>query len=129
MYVVKSNKEELGCLIIGMRAAYMRGDNAMTWARANSTLSDNTLIGTLIAYDLQSGTYVDAALNDLSYSELWCKQLAGLLNPYITQGGYLLEVGVGEMTTLTGVIKLHEKLVDYGLLEKSYISTALTKYS
>lgn len=102
---MKSDKEELGRLIMGMRAAYIQGENAMAWARANSALSDNTLISTLIAYDLQAGTYVDAARNDLSYNELWCKQLAGLLSPYITQGDCVLEVGVGEATTLTGVMK------------------------
>lgn len=102
---MKSDKEELSRLILGMRAAFMRGDNAMAWARDNSSLADNTLIGTLIAYDLQAGTYVDAVRNDLSYSKLWCDQIAGLLNPYIAKGDCILEVGVGEATTLTGVIK------------------------
>jgi hypothetical protein len=102
---MKSDKEELGRLIVGMRAAYVRGDNAMAWARAHSTLSDNTVVSTLIAYDLQAGTYVDATRNNPDYIDLWCRQLAALLNPYITQGDYILEVGVGEATTLTGVIK------------------------
>jgi hypothetical protein len=101
---MKSDKEELGRLIVGMRAAYMLGENAMAWARANSTVSDNTLVSTLIAYDLQAGTYVDAARKNPVYIDLWCKQLAELLNPYITQGDYILEVGVGEATTLTGVM-------------------------
>jgi ubiquinone/menaquinone biosynthesis C-methylase UbiE len=102
---VKSDKEELSRLIMGMHAAYRQGENAMVWARANSTLSDNTLISTLIAYDLQAGTYVDATRNDLNYNKLWCEQLAGLLDPYVTQGDSILEVGVGEATTLTGVMK------------------------
>ncbi len=102
---MKSDKDELGRLIVGMRAAYARGDNVMAWARANSAGSDNTLLSTLIAYDLQAGTYVDFTRNDRGFSELWCGQLAELLSPYITQRDYILEVGVGEATTLTGVIK------------------------
>lgn len=102
---MKSDKEGLGRLIVGMRAAYTRGDNAMAWARANSTLEYNTLVSTLIAYDLQAGTYVEGARKDPDYTNLWCTQLARLLEPYVVPGDNILEVGVGEATTLTGVIK------------------------
>lgn len=102
---MKSDIQQLGCLIMGMRAAYARGDNAMAWARANSTLADNTLVSTLVAYDLQAGTYVEGAREDPYYINRWCTQLADLLQPYVESGDHILEVGVGEATTLTGVMK------------------------
>ncbi len=102
---MKSDKRELGRIILGMRAAYVRGDNAMAWARANSTLAENTLASTLVAYDLQAGTYVEGARKNPDYVNRWCAQLAELLQPYVESGDRILEVGVGEATTLTGVIK------------------------
>jgi ubiquinone/menaquinone biosynthesis C-methylase UbiE len=102
---MKSDTQELGRLILGMRAAYARGDNAMAWARANSTLAVNALVSTLIAYDLQAGSYVAGALANPDYINRWCAQLAELLRPYVEPGDHVLEVGVGEATTLAGVIK------------------------
>ena len=102
---MQSDKEELGRIILGMRAAYSRGDNAMAWARATSSLADNMLVCTLVAYDLQAGTYVEGARENPDYINKWCTQLAELLQPYVESGDQILEVGVGEATTLTGVIK------------------------
>lgn len=102
---MKSDKEELGRIILGMRAAYARGDNAMAWARANSAFEDNTMVSTLVAYDLQAGTYVEWAREHPDYINGWCTQLAELLQPYVETGDRILEVGVGEATTLTGVMK------------------------
>ena len=105
---MKSDKEELGRLIMGMKAAYACGENAMAWARANSAFTDNTIVSTLIAYDLQAGTYVEGARSNPAYINSWCAQLAGLLDPYIVAGDRILEVGVGEATTLAGVMKAIE---------------------
>lgn len=102
---MKDKKKALGQLIMGMRAAYARGENAMAWARNNTTLTDNTIFSTLIAYDLQAGTYIDAARKNPEYINAWCLQLAKLLLPFIMPGDRLMEVGVGEATTLTGVVE------------------------
>ena len=102
---MKSDTEELGRFIVGMRAAYARGDNAMAWVRANSARADNTLVATLIAYDLQAGSYVANAQANPNYIDKWCSQLADLLQPYVEAEDRVLEVGVGEATTLTGVMK------------------------
>ena len=40
------------------------------------------------------------------FNKTWCKQLAELLDPLLPPNGTLVEVGVGEATTLSGV--LHE---------------------
>jgi SAM-dependent methyltransferase len=102
---MKSDKKEIGHLIAGMKSAYAHNENAMAWARDNSALTDNTTISTLIAYDLQAGTYVENAQANPEYIDAWSAQLAELLKPYIISGDRILEVGVGEATTLAGVIK------------------------
>lgn len=102
---MKSDTEELGRIILGMRAAYAQGGNAMAWARANSAKAGNELVSTLVAYDLQAGSYVAYARENPNYVNKWCAQLADLIQPYMEPGDKILEVGVGEATTLTGVIK------------------------
>lgn len=102
---MKSDVNEISSLILGMRDAYTRGDNAMAWARSNSSRKDNLLLSTLVAYDLQAGSYVDNARANPNYINEWCMQLAGLIQPYVELGDRVLEVGVGEATTLAGVLK------------------------
>ncbi len=99
------DKEILARLILGMRHAYAQGDNAMAWARENFSFTDNDLISTLVAYDLQAGTYSEQARSNPDYVDIWCNQLAGLIEPYVTHGCDILEVGVGEANTLSGVLK------------------------
>ncbi len=97
----------------------------MAWARANSSPS-NTTISTLIAYDLQSGTYVESAEKNKSFTTKWCNQLADILRPLLSSGNTVLEVGVGEATTLAGVISALEieNLLAYGFdLSWSRIAT------
>ena len=100
-------KKEIAHLILGMREAFERGENAMAWARAHSSPT-NTTISTLIAYDLQSGTYVELARKNRQFVTQWCNQLANILRPFVSEGDRLLEVGVGEGTTLAGVVSALE---------------------
>lgn len=92
--------------IIGMIDAYNRGDNAMAYARdhlkSSGTIND-TLI-TLIAYDLQAGTYIDFAKSNRQYNVNWCGQISEILSQYSTSNSYVLEIGCGEATTLAGVL-------------------------
>lgn len=96
---------ELGRLMLGMRAAFARGENVMEYARQTTGVLGNSPIPTLIAYDLQAGTYVAGARANPEARVLWCDQLADILNPYITKQSSILEVGCGEGTTLAGVLK------------------------
>lgn len=96
---------DIGRLIIGMRASYDRGENAMEYARITSHVPGNSSISTLIAYDLQAGTYTAAARANTADRSRWCSQLAKVLSPYLTNESSVLEVGCGEATTLAGVLK------------------------
>jgi hypothetical protein len=91
-------------LLIGMRGAFARGENAMEFARRTSGEALNSLTATLVAYDLQAGSYVAKVKSDPQSNQRWCSQLAVELAPYVEEGSSLLEVGCGEATTLAGVL-------------------------
>lgn len=107
---MKKNKINIGEIILGMKAAFSRGENAMAWCRkylsknAGST-QVNEPLAILIAYDLQAGSYIDSARKNRVNNLRWCKQLFGLISESLEKRGSLLEVGVGEATTLAGVLK------------------------
>lgn len=113
-----SNKE-LAQLIIGMKQAYSEGKNVMRFAQTflNKLSNDNTnhKIAILLAYDLQAGTYVENTFKNNNFYKSWCKQLTSLINPIFPNGGSILEVGVGEATTLSGVLQLLENRVGVAL--------------
>lgn len=104
---MSNETEQLRALITGMRAAYARGENVMAYARAHASgpaAGDNSLVATLIAYDLQAGAYTAAATADPVTQQTWSSQIADLIRPYLPASGKLLEVGVGEATTLAGIL-------------------------
>jgi hypothetical protein len=88
-----------------MRDEFVRGENAMDYARRALGRNDNLSAATLIAYDLQAGAYVRHALSDPVGKQRWCAQLAGLVAPHLPFGGSVMEVGSGEATTLAGLLE------------------------
>jgi hypothetical protein len=102
---LRSDPAELRHLILGMRAAYARGENAMEYARQAANTIGNSVIATLIAYDLQAGSYVAGACENPEGNSRWCSQLAEILDPLLNKQSSLLEVGCGEATTLAGVLQ------------------------
>jgi len=100
-----TENEDLKAMILAVREAFERGVNVMEYARRTFGKAANTPVITLLAYDLQAGTYVSAARKDPQYRRLWCDQVASLLDPFIGTDDSLLEVGSGEATTLAGVLK------------------------
>jgi len=97
---------DLRTLILEVRAAYARGENAMEFLRKATGDARNSVVSTLLAYDLQAGSYVAGARANPQGRERWCGQLAQLLAPYMPEQGSILEVGCGEATTLAGVLKV-----------------------
>lgn len=106
---LNTDMTELGAMISGMRSAYARGENAMEYARSLQGGS-NSPVATLIAYDLQAGTYIDFAKANSEHWVKWGSQLAAILDTYVDEDCSILEVGSGEATTLAGVVShLHKK--------------------
>ena len=98
-------KNELKELIFGMRSAFYRGENAMEYARGILNSEKNSVIATLIAYDLQAGSYIMDARKNPDHIKLWCCQIEEFIKSYTTEANQILEVGCGEATTLSGVIQ------------------------
>jgi len=96
---------ELGRLLLGMRAAYVRGENVMEYARKISNADGNSAIATLIAYDLQSGSYNQWWRANPDVHTRLFTQLAEILDPLLIGQNSLLEIGSGEATTLAGVLQ------------------------
>jgi len=105
---MRSDADNLKLLIKGMRNAYFRGENAMEYARSqlgalNGNYS-NDIIATLIAYDLQSGSYIANVKKNHHFYENWSRQLANILDPLIEPYSSICEVGCGEATTMSGIL-------------------------
>ena len=77
----------------------------MEIARRLSGNVGNSTTLTLLAYDLQAGTYIANARADPTFRKKWCEQIASVLDPMLAIGDTFLEVGVGEATTLSGVLE------------------------
>jgi len=102
-----TDSDRLGNLILGMREAYLRGGNAMEFARAHAATEDtsaNEVEATTIAYDLQAGTYFENRERNPGQSIQVLQQIASRLRDLFPVGASLLEVGVGEATTLGTVL-------------------------
>lgn len=78
----------------------------MAYARSAMSSDSNAIDATLIAYDLQAGSYLERERANPSYSAQWCEQLFEILKPLVARNSTLMEVGVGEATSLTGVLRL-----------------------
>jgi ubiquinone/menaquinone biosynthesis C-methylase UbiE len=109
---MKHSNKLIADLIIGMRDCYAKGDNVMQWYKSRTRTSldsaqsmKNSIFSTLVAYDLQSGSYTASVAADKSKNSKWCKQAADVISIVATDNDSILEVGVGEATTLAGMLK------------------------
>ena len=114
------NQRQLSYLIFEMKNSFLAGENVMAKARAilskGLVNSENATIATLIAYDLQAGSYVAETLKNPARKDRWCEQAASLIETQISDRDSILEIGVGEGTTLSGVLKyLKKDLSAYGM--------------
>jgi hypothetical protein len=88
-----------------MRSAFASGGNAMSAARSLLGSDINNPVATLVAYDLQAGSYIRLARENPYLTRRWGEQIAELLRPFAEDELSLLEVGSGEATTLAAVVQ------------------------
>jgi Methyltransferase domain len=93
-----------------MRAAFASGGNAMKAARSLLGSEINDPVATLVAYDLQAGSYIRLARENPELNRTWGEQIAELLRPLAEDEVSLLEVGSGEATTLAAVVEALEPI-------------------
>jgi uncharacterized protein YbaR (Trm112 family) len=87
-----------------LRELYARGVNIMGTFRSLTSSTQNSTDAILVSYDLQSGSYVQAARDPVLRPKLdrYAAEIAAVLEPL--EAASMLEAGVGEATTLCPVL-------------------------
>lgn len=86
------------------REAYSEGRNVTQTLRDHLGTTQNTPDVIEVAYDMQAGSYVKFAQDELAFMKEYAAQLASHLDPHLEEGDSLLDAGTGEMTTLTHLV-------------------------
>ena len=86
---------------------YSRGENIIQYLKSIGNNEKNTIEDILISYDFQSGSYIQGFSRNKEHTENYCSALAKLINE-INNIQSIIEVGVGEATTLNMLIKYLE---------------------
>ena len=87
-----------------IKELYAKGDNIIQYLKSIGNNDANTIEDILISYDFQSGSYIQSFSKNQEYNEKYCKALAKIIDK-IENVQSIIEVGVGEATTLNTVIK------------------------
>ncbi|WP_346911516.1 class I SAM-dependent methyltransferase [uncultured Roseibium sp.] len=83
------------------KSVYAAGGNVTEFLRKETGSPVNTSEIIEIAYDLQAGSYIEGVQANMGQAKAYAGELAGLLAPHMEDGKTLLDVGTGEMTTLS----------------------------
>jgi SAM-dependent methyltransferase len=87
--------------ILQAKRAYSEGKNVTHLLRAQANLQANSPEIIEIAYDLQAGTYIESVNEHRNFSMQYAKELADIVQAHVNPGDCLLDVGTGEITTLS----------------------------
>lgn len=98
--------------VIEAKKVYLNGDNVTNFLRSRLNSDFNTPEIIEIAYDLQAGTYINHVNTNRHAAEKYASEISSILIEHLHVGDSLLDVGTGEMTTISLV--LNELDVDLG---------------
>lgn len=88
--------------IAELRAAYRRGEN-ITKLLNNSSIGLERSEVIEVAYDVQSGSYTQAALENPKRLEQYALEISDLCKDHWLVGDVILDCGAGELTTLSAL--------------------------
>jgi ubiquinone/menaquinone biosynthesis C-methylase UbiE len=83
------------------KQAYSRGENITTHLKEKFQIKENSSAIIEISYDLQAGSYIKGVKSNRQKAELYSAELAEILDQNLKPMDSLLDVGTGELTTLT----------------------------
>jgi len=92
--------------ILAARKAYLEGKNVVDHLREQHHAPNNTSEIIETAYDLQAGTYIEQVRKDNGRALLYASELAEIINKHIKPGYSLLDIGTGEMTTISLIMNI-----------------------
>jgi ubiquinone/menaquinone biosynthesis C-methylase UbiE len=90
--------------VLEAKSIYKKGENITQYLREKFDSQDNTSEIIEIAYDLQAGNYIDNVNANRDKAERYAVELSEILSEHLKSGDSLLDVGTGEITTLTLVL-------------------------
>lgn len=87
-----------------LRILYKNNINIIDYLSNNEKMNfpRETLVE--LAYDLQSGSYVDFARDNSSRFKSYTDEISNIIQPYVKRGGSVADIGTGEMTTLNALL-------------------------
>lgn len=107
--------------VLEAKSIYQRGENVTSYLRNKFGSDDNTSEIIEIAYDLQAGSYVEGVKLNFDKVDNYTGELSKILTDNLEHGDSMLDVGTGEITTLTLVLnKLKTELSDIVALDISW---------
>jgi SAM-dependent methyltransferase len=84
-----------------VRKIYKKNNNVTEYLKKKFYKKHNTSEIIEIAYDLQAGTYIEIAKSNIKNLVLYTKEMSKILDDHVLSNNSLLDVGTGELTTLT----------------------------
>jgi SAM-dependent methyltransferase len=90
--------------IVEAKEIYKNGENITQYLKNKFNEKENTSEIIEIAYDLQAGSYIKGIQRNRHEAEAYAHELGGILKQHIHSGDTLLNIGTGELTTLTLVL-------------------------
>ena len=107
--------------VLEAKSIYQKGENVTNYLRQKFASEDNTSEIIEIAYDLQAGSYVENVKSNFDKADSYANELCNILSDNLERGESLLDVGTGEITTLTLVLnKLKTELSNIVALDISW---------
>lgn len=91
--------------ILEAKNAYDQGRNVTELLRLQKKVNSNTAEIIETAYDLQAGSYIESVLNNPEQPAAYTTELAAILEGYLKESDVLLDIGAGELTTISNLIK------------------------
>ncbi|MBK8368415.1 MAG: methyltransferase domain-containing protein [Bacteroidetes bacterium] len=88
-----------------IKEIYEKGGNIIQFLKGSDTSTKNSLEDILISYDFQAGSYVEYVKNHPDFIENYSKLIASEFKKLNSEISSIMEVGVGEATTLANVVE------------------------
>lgn len=98
---MKKNSSYMQFDLLEIKKAYKEDKNITNLLRKQKNIDTNTSEIIEVAYDLQSGSYIDFVQQNPEKSELYASELSAILDTFIDSNDSLLDIGTGELTTLS----------------------------
>jgi SAM-dependent methyltransferase len=90
--------------VLEAKKAFKEGVNLISELQSHSECNLNLSSIIEFSYDIQAGSYVEGAKANIEYLKRYSKELAKILSSNIKTTDTILDIGTGEMTTLSHVL-------------------------